>query len=70
MNIDPKDFRVPEGSAVNLKKWATRVDPVYRSDANYSKLLSEHVESLSEQQELLYASDRYAILLIFQAMDA
>jgi len=70
MNIDPKDFQVPEGATVNLKKWPTRVDPVYRSDNDYSRLLSEHVKTLSEQQELLYASDRYAVLLIFQAMDA
>ncbi len=30
----------------------------------------KHVEHLSDQQELLYASDSYALLLIFQAMDA
>jgi PPK2 family polyphosphate:nucleotide phosphotransferase len=70
MKIDPKDFQVREGATVNLKKWPTRVDPVYRSDDDYGKLLSEHVKTLSEQQELLYASDRYAVLLIFQAMDA
>jgi len=33
-------------------------------------LLRAHVRALSEQQEMLYASDRYAILLIFQGMDA
>jgi PPK2 family polyphosphate:nucleotide phosphotransferase len=32
-------------------------------------LLADHVEQLSSLQELLYASDRYAVLLIFQAMD-
>ena len=30
----------------------------------------EHVAQLSSQQQLLYASNRYAVLLIFQAMDA
>jgi PPK2 family polyphosphate:nucleotide phosphotransferase len=33
-------------------------------------LLAAHVKDLSAQQELLYASDSYALLLIFQAMDA
>src|SRR5262249_34400069 len=33
-------------------------------------LLSEDVAALAEAQDLLYASDTYAILLIFQAMDA
>jgi PPK2 family polyphosphate:nucleotide phosphotransferase len=32
--------------------------------------LGEHVAQLSSQQRLLYASNRYAVLLIFQAMDA
>ena len=36
----------------------------------YKKLLEEHVGQLSSQQQLLYASNRYAVLLIFQAMDA
>jgi PPK2 family polyphosphate:nucleotide phosphotransferase len=43
---------------------------VYKSKEHYQKLLGEHVAQLSSQQELLYASNRYAVLLIFQAMDA
>jgi len=70
MKIDSKDYRVPEGSEVNLKKWPTRVAPVYRGTEDYQELLKAHVEKLSDQQQLLYASGRYAILLIFQAMDA
>jgi PPK2 family polyphosphate:nucleotide phosphotransferase len=70
MSIDSNDFRVREGSDVDLKKWPTRVDPVYRSDDDYQAILKEHVKKLSAQQELLYASDSYAVLLIFQAMDA
>jgi PPK2 family polyphosphate:nucleotide phosphotransferase len=70
MRIKSSDFRVRNGAAVNLEKWPTRVDPVYDSDDQYQKLLHKHVKALSEQQELLYASDSYAILLIFQAMDA
>jgi PPK2 family polyphosphate:nucleotide phosphotransferase len=70
MKISSKDFRVPEGDEVNLKKWPTKVDPVYKSKEQYKKLLEEHVAQLSLQQELLYASDRYALLLIFQALDA
>ena len=33
-------------------------------------MLADHVGRLSAQQQLLYASNRHAILLIFQAMDA
>jgi PPK2 family polyphosphate:nucleotide phosphotransferase len=70
VKIDSKVYRVTEGSEVNLKKWPTRVDPICRSDDAYAQLLHEHVQALSAQQELLYAADREAILLIFQAMDA
>jgi len=70
MKIHSKDFRVPEGIEVNLKKWPTIVDPVYKSKEQYRELLERHVAGLSSQQQLLYSSDRYAVLLIFQAMDA
>jgi PPK2 family polyphosphate:nucleotide phosphotransferase len=70
MKINSKDFRVREGADVDLKKWPTKVEPVYKSKEQYKKLLDEHVEQLSSQQQLLYASSRHAVLLIFQAMDA
>jgi len=70
MKIRPKDFRVRQGEAVNLREWPTKVEPVYKSKEHYHELLGEHVAQLSALQQLLYASDRYAILLIFQAMDA
>ena len=70
MTIHAKDYRVAEGQKVDLKKWPTKVDPVYESKEQYKKLLDEHVAKLSSLQRLLYASNRHAILLIFQAMDA
>jgi PPK2 family polyphosphate:nucleotide phosphotransferase len=70
MKIDTKDFRVREGERVNLKKWPTEVSPVYKSKEQYQQLLQEHIQQLSEMQDLLYASGHYALLLIFQAMDA
>ena len=70
MKISSKDFRVREGDQVNLRKWSTNVKPMYKSKEQYHKLLGEHVAQLSAQQQLLYASNRYAVLLIFQAMDA
>jgi PPK2 family polyphosphate:nucleotide phosphotransferase len=70
MHIKSSDFRVREGEEVDLKKWPTIVDPVYKTNEQYQELLARHVEALSAQQELLFASDRFAVLLIFQAMDA
>lgn len=59
-----------EGDKVDLKKWPTTVKPAYKSKEQYKKLLEEHVAQLSALQQLLYASNRHAVLLIFQAMDA
>ena len=70
MNIKSSDFRVPARKKVNLTKWPTRVKPAYKSKKAYKNLLQEQVEALSSLQRLHYASDRYAVLLIFQAMDA
>jgi len=70
MKIDSDDFRVRAGKKVNLKKWPTLVKPVYESKQQYQQLLAEQVEQLSELQRLHYASNRHALLLIFQAMDA
>jgi PPK2 family polyphosphate:nucleotide phosphotransferase len=70
MKINSKDFRVREGDEVNLRKWPTNVKPAYKSKEHYQQLLGEHVAQLSSLQQILYASNRFAVLLIFQAMDA
>jgi PPK2 family polyphosphate:nucleotide phosphotransferase len=68
--INSSEFRVREGRQVDLKKWPTRVDPVYKNTWHYREILSEHSKALSAQQQLLYASNSHAVLMIFQAMDA
>ena len=67
--IRSSDFRVPPLEHVDLRKWPTRCAPVYRSKKDYQSLLEAHVEELSRLQSLLYASNRYALLIILQAMD-
>ena len=47
MKISSKDFRVQEGDEVNLKKWPTIVEPVYKSKEQYEELLREHVSSFA-----------------------
>jgi PPK2 family polyphosphate:nucleotide phosphotransferase len=70
MKIHCDDFRVPEGKALYLGRWPTKVRRVYRSKDDYEEMLRAHVRRLDELQQLLYASNQYAVLLIFQAMDA
>lgn len=68
--INSKDFRVSEGKNVDLKDWPTLVKPYTGSKEDYQEILQEHIKQLRKLQNLLYAHDRYALLLIFQAMDA
>ena len=70
MKIDSRDFRVRHGDKFKLKKWPTIVEPFCKSKKEYQKLLEKHVEELSSLQQLHYASDRYALLLIFQGIDS
>jgi len=70
MNIQSKDFRIKPGTEVELRKWETRGKHDYKSHKQYHHVIKKHAEELSELQQLHYASNRHALLLIFQGMDA
>src|SRR3989442_7653542 len=70
MKIDYREFRVPAGKKINLKELPTSVKDFFKAKSDYQVMLEKHTKKLSELQTLLYADDRYALLLIFQAMDA
>lgn len=70
MMLDVKDFLVLPGEAVDLEKRPTLSEAMYGSKKKYRKLLKKGTEELSDLQRLHYASDGYAVLLIFQGMDA
>jgi PPK2 family polyphosphate:nucleotide phosphotransferase len=70
MKIDSKDFRVESDEKVDLSKRPTMVKPFCKSKKHYQKHLREHVEELTALQRLHYASNRYALMLVFQGMDA
>ena len=70
MKIDTKDYLVAPGKKVDLDRRPTKVKSVYKSKKDYEEVLDEHVKELSERQRLLYSSDHYALLLVFQGMDA
>jgi PPK2 family polyphosphate:nucleotide phosphotransferase len=63
------DFRVAPGQKVDLAKWPTRIEPAYRSKKHYQSVLDAHLKELRRLQDLLYACNRHALLMIFQAMD-
>lgn len=70
MKIPIDRFRIAGGERVVLADRPTRVKQFYESKKHYESLLGAHVAELSDLQSLLYANNRQALLLIFQAMDA
>ncbi len=70
MKIHSQSYRVAEGSQVRLHEWPTAVPRFYNSKHAYHKLLGKHIEQLDALQQLHYASNQYALLIILQAMDA
>jgi PPK2 family polyphosphate:nucleotide phosphotransferase len=70
VNIKTKQFRVAPGAKIKLKLWPTRIAPFYKSKAHYREILAENVAEMAHLQNLLYADATYALLLVFQAVDA
>jgi PPK2 family polyphosphate:nucleotide phosphotransferase len=69
-HIDVDRFRVAPGTRVRLSQWPTKVKDFYQSKDDYEERLERQKRELSELQDRMYASDSYALLLIFQALDA
>ena len=70
MKIDNDRFRVEPERRLRLHDRPTRVKPYYADKDQYVEFLAAQVEELRDLQARLYADNRYALLLIFQAMDA
>ena len=70
MDIDSKTYRAPQDKKVDLSKWPTIVGSYCKSKKAYKELLRQHMEKLSSLQQLHYASNQHAMLLIFQGMDS
>ncbi len=70
MRIHSKDFRVRSGKKLDLRKWPTIVKAFCKTKEQYQTLLEKHIAELSTLQQLHYASNCYALLLIFQGMDS
>jgi len=68
MNIE--NFLIPEGKKLNLKNHKTDFTGNYTDKVQAETDLTTNIARLSELQDVLYAQNNHALLLIFQAMDA
>jgi PPK2 family polyphosphate:nucleotide phosphotransferase len=69
--FDPKKIVVTPGQTVALAKdFETDYTGTYKDKKDAEADLETNVQRLADQQDLLYASDTYALLILFQALDA
>ncbi len=68
MNI--KKFRAPFKKEFSLSDFPTNYSGKYKSSKEASEELQSNIQKMAELQDKLYAHDKYALLIIFQAMDA
>jgi PPK2 family polyphosphate:nucleotide phosphotransferase len=70
MKIDVDRFRVKSGTRVRLHAYDPAHTGSFRSKKQAASRLAKGIDRLFRLQELLYAQDRWAVLLVFQGLDA
>jgi len=68
MNHD--QFIVPPGKKIRLKDYDPASIGKFKDKADAKKKLCEDIERLAKYQDMLYAQNTHALLIILQAMDA
>ncbi len=68
--MDLNQLKIPYNKKIKLEDYPTNFNGEVKSKSEGKKLLDENIEKLAELQAKLYAYDKFALLLIFQAMDA
>jgi len=68
--MDISKFKVPQDSKVHLNEWNTAPEVNVDFKKKSKKKLKKNIEKLSDLQDKLYASCKYGLLVLFQAMDA
>jgi len=69
MKIETKQFLVREGGKAKLNKRPTSC-VICKTTDEYKEVLAKHVKQLDELHQLLYGANQYALLVVFQGMDA
>jgi PPK2 family polyphosphate:nucleotide phosphotransferase len=64
------DYRVKPDTKVLLEKFSTSDTGRFKSKKDAKEILKENVKKMFSLQNMLYAYNKYSLLIIFQAMDA
>lgn len=69
-SFNADDFRFDGSKKFDIKKSVTRFKDIYENKEEYEKMQADAARELDELQSMMYAHNRYGLLVIFQAMDA
>jgi PPK2 family polyphosphate:nucleotide phosphotransferase len=70
LTINQEDYLFDGTQKFNINKSKTNVPNFYKDKSDFNKLAEEYAKEIDELQSTMYAHNRFALLLIFQAMDA
>src|SRR5262245_52342667 len=65
-----ENLLVKPGSKVNLGKFDTSYKADFKDKDDAAGMLTKDIERLSEHQDMLFAMNKYSLLVVIQAMDA
>lgn len=68
--IDITDFRFDGVGEFSIRNTKTKIKDLYEDKSEYETILSEYHKKIDELQNMMFAHNRYGVLVIFQAMDA
>ncbi|WP_025764356.1 PPK2 family polyphosphate kinase [Dyadobacter tibetensis] len=69
-NFKIEEYRYEGKNTFNIKKAETRFKDIYDNDQEYEIMQAAAAHELDDLQSMMYAHNRYGLLLVFQAMDA
>lgn len=69
-SVKTSDFTFTGKGTLSLGKRKTKVKDLYEDKSDYRLKLAELNDEINELQRMMYAHNRYSMLLVFQAMDA
>ncbi|MEL6132051.1 MAG: polyphosphate kinase 2 family protein [Bacteroidota bacterium] len=70
MKIPLTPFRFDGNTPFEIGQSDTQISPFYQDKKHYKNLLEDYQDEIDELQNMMYAHNRYSLLLVFQAMDA
>jgi PPK2 family polyphosphate:nucleotide phosphotransferase len=70
LDLDLSPFRCDGSRRFSAAQAPTRIPDLYEDKKAYKELMEEYREEIDALQSMMYAHNRYGMLLIFQAMDA